>query len=165
MVLVVDKHKKPCNTISEAYARRLLFKKQAVIHDALSVGEIPNNFNFFTDKVLVISAKGRGSRQMCKVNKYGFSRTSAKASKSVKGFQTGDIVKAIVPKGLKKGEYLGKVAVRSNGYFNIQTKTKTIQGIGFEYCHIIQRGDGYSYSYKECDSSSGKNNRVSIAKI
>ena len=134
-------------------------------YDALSVGEIPNNFNFFTDKVLVISAKGRGSRQMCKVNKYGFSRTSAKASKSVKGFQTGDIVKAIVPKGLKKGEYLGKVAVRSNGYFNIQTKTKTIQGIGFEYCHIIQRGDGYSYSYKECDSSSGKNNRVSIAKI
>ncbi len=32
MVLVVDKHKKPCNTISEAYARILLFKKQAVIH-------------------------------------------------------------------------------------------------------------------------------------
>ena len=32
MVLVVDKHKKPCNTISEAYARMLLFKKQAVIH-------------------------------------------------------------------------------------------------------------------------------------
>ena len=134
-------------------------------YDALSVGEIPNNFNFFTDKVLVISAKGRGSRQMCRMDKYGFPRTSAKASKSVKGFQTGDIVKAIVPKGLKKGEYLGKVAVRSNGYFNIQTKTKTIQGIGFEYCHIIQRGDGYSYSYKECDSSSGKNNRVSIAKI
>ena len=32
MVLVIDKHKKPCNTISEAYARVLLFKKQAVIH-------------------------------------------------------------------------------------------------------------------------------------
>lgn len=32
MVLVVDKHKKPCNTISNAYARILLFKKQAVIH-------------------------------------------------------------------------------------------------------------------------------------
>ena len=134
-------------------------------YDALSVGEIPNNFNFFTDKVLLISAKGRGSRQMCKVNKYGFPGTKPKGSKLVEGFQTGDIVKAIVPKGLKKGEYLGKVAVRSNGYFNIQTKTKTIQGIGFEYCHIIQRGDGYSYIYKECDSSSGKNNRVSIAKI
>ena len=32
MVLVIDKHKKPCNTISNAYARVLLFKKQAVIH-------------------------------------------------------------------------------------------------------------------------------------
>ena len=134
-------------------------------YDALSVGEVPTKFNFLTDKVLQISAKGRGSRQMCRVDKYGFPRTSAKASKTVKGFQTGDIVKAIVPKGLKKGEYFGKVAVRSNGYFNIQTKAKTIQGIGFEYCHIVQRSDGYLYSYKECDFLSAMNSRVSIAKI
>jgi len=32
MVLVVDKRKRPCNTISAAYARILLFSKQAVIH-------------------------------------------------------------------------------------------------------------------------------------
>lgn len=83
------------------------------------------------------------------MDKYGFPRTAPKGSKSVKGFQTGDMVKAIVPKGLKKGEYLGKVAVRSSGYFDILTKTKKIQGVGFEYCHIIQRSDGCSYSYKE----------------
>ena len=119
-------------------------------YDALSVGEIPNKFNFLTNKILLISAKGRGSRQMCRVNKYGFPRTSPKGSKLVEGFQTGDMVKAIVPTGLKKGgEYLGKVAVRSSGYFNIQTKTKTIQGIGHKYCHIIQRSDGYLYDYKE----------------
>ena len=118
-------------------------------YDALSVGEIPNKFNFYTDKILVISAKGRGSRQMCRVDKYGFPRAKPKGSKLVEGFQTGDMVKAIVPKGLKKGEYLGRVAVRSNGYFNIQTKTKTIDGIGHQYCHIIQRSDGYLYSYKE----------------
>ena len=118
-------------------------------YDALSVGEIPSKFNFLTDKVLVISAKGRGSRQMYRVDRYGFPRASAKASKSVKGFQTGDIVKAVVTEGSKQGEYLGKVAVRSSGYFNIQTKTQVVQGIGFEYCHIIQRGDGYLYSYKE----------------
>lgn len=118
-------------------------------YDALSVGEVPIKFIFLADKVLVISAKGRGSRQMCRVDKYGFPRTSAKASKSVRGFQTGDMVKAIVPSGLKQGVYLGKVAVRSSGYFNIQTKTKTIQGIGHQYCHIIQRSDGYSYNYKE----------------
>ena len=119
-------------------------------YDALSVGEIPNKFNFLTNKILLISAKGRGSRQMCRVDKYGFPRTSPKGSKLVEGFQTGDMVKAIVPTGLKKGgEYLGKVAVRSSGYFNIQTKTKTIQGIGHKYCHIIQRSDGYLYNYKE----------------
>jgi HNH endonuclease len=145
-------------------------------YDALSVGEVPNKFNFCTDKVLIISAKGRGSRQMCSMNRYGFPRTSAKASKSVEGFQTGDIVKAIIPKGSKAGEYLGKVAVRSSGYFDIQTKTKKIQGVGFEYCHIIQRSDGYSYNYNERDFLSAilasalqakrsKNNRASVARI
>ena len=145
-------------------------------YDALSVGEVPNKFNFCTDKVLIISAKGRGSRQMCSMNRYGFPRTSAKASKSVNGFQTGDIVKAVVTKGSKKGEYLGRVAVKSDGYFNIQTKTKKIQGVGFEYCHIIQRSDGYSYNYNERDFLSAilasalqakrsKNNRASVARI
>lgn len=86
-------------------------------YDALSVGEVPNKFNFLTDKILQISAKGRGSRQMCRVDKYGFPRTSAKAFKSVRGFQTGDIVKVIIHAGLKAGEYLGKVAVRSSGFF------------------------------------------------
>ena len=92
-------------------------------YDALSVGEVPNKFNFLTDKILLISAKGRGSRQMCRVDRYGFPRTSAKALKSVYGFQTGDMVKAIVPTGLKQGEYLGRVAVRSRGSFDIRTKS------------------------------------------
>ena len=117
-------------------------------YDALSVGEIPTKFNFFTDKILVVSAKGRGARQMCSMNKYGFPRTSAKTSKSVYGFQTGDMVKAIVPTGSKTGEYLGKVAVRSRGYFDIQTKTKRIQGIWHKHCHIVQRCDGYLYNYE-----------------
>ena len=119
-------------------------------YDALSVGEVPNKFNFLTDKILVISAKGRGSRQMCSMDKYGFPRTSPKGSKSVKGFQTGDIVKAIVTKGSKIGEYLGRVAVRFSGSFDIQTKAKTIKGLRYKHFRLIQRGDGYSYNYKEC---------------
>ena len=137
------------------YNREKLGLSKQHYYDALSVGEVPNNFNFLTDKILVISARGRGSRQMCSVNKYGFPRTKPKGSKFVEGFQTGDMVKAIVPNGSKAGEYLGRVAVRFSGKFNIQTKTKTktktIEGIGYKYCHLIQRGDGYSYSYKECD--------------
>ena len=129
------------------------------------MGEVPTKFNFYTDKVLQISAKGRGSRQMCRVDRYGFPRAKPKGSKIVKGFQTGDIVKAVVTKGLKQGEYLGKVAVRSKGSFNIQTRTQVIQGVGYKYCHLIQRCDGYLYDYKECDFLSAINNRVSIAKI
>ena len=120
-------------------------------YDALFVGKVPSKFNFLTDKILVISAKGRGSRQMCSMDKYGFPRTSAKGSKTVEGFQSGDMVKAVVTKGKKQGEYLGRVAVRSNGYFDIQTKTQVIQGICHKYCHIIQRCDGYLYSYKKID--------------
>ena len=134
-------------------------------YDSLSVGEIPTKFNFLTDKVLIISAKGRGSRQMCRMDSYGFPRTSAKASKTVKGFQTGDIVKAVVPFGLRQGEYLGKVAVRSSGYFDIQTRTQVVQGIGYKYCHIVQRSDGYSYDYKERDFLLDMNNRVSVADL
>ena len=86
---------------------------------------------------------------MCRVDRYGFPRTSAKALKSVKGFQSGDMVKVIVPNGLKQaGEYLGKVAVRSRGCFDIQTKTKTIEGIWHKYFRIVQRGDGYLYNYE-----------------
>ena len=118
-------------------------------YDALSVGEIPNNFNFLTDKILIISAKGRGSRQMCRMDSYGFPQTSAKASKTVKGFQSGDMVKAIVPKGSKQGIYLGRVAIRHKGSFNIRTKSGLVKDISYKYCHIIQRGDGYLYSYKE----------------
>lgn len=133
-------------------------------YDALSVGNA-QNYRFLTDKVLVISAKGRGSRQMCRMDRFGFPRTSPKGGKSVKGFQTGDIVKAVVPSGLKRGEYLGRVIIRSSGSFNIETKGNTIQGIGHKYCRIIQRNDGYSYNYKERDFLSAMGNRVSVARV
>jgi hypothetical protein len=37
---------------------------------------------------LIITAKGRGSRQKCRMNQYGFPRTCPKKHKRVKGFQT-----------------------------------------------------------------------------
>ena len=134
------------------YNRDSLGLSKQHYYDALSVGNI-QDYKFLTDKILVISAKGRGSRQMCRMDKYGFPKTKPKGSKIVKGFQTGDIVKAVVTKGLKKGlkkgKYLGRVAVKSDGFFNIRTKTQLIQSIKYKYCHIIQRGDGYSYNYEK----------------
>ena len=141
------------NTISYAawmtkYNRNELGLPKEHYYDALSVGNI-QDYKFLTDKILQISAKGRGSRQMCRMDKYGFPRTSAKASKSVKGFQTGDMVKAIVPSGSKAGEYLGRVIIKSSGRFKIAYNNYIVDGIGYKYCRLIQRGDGYSYNYKE----------------
>lgn len=99
------------------------------------------------DKVhpLLIKSCGHGSRQMCRMDKYGFVRTGPKEAKSIKGYQTGDIVKAIVTKGSKAGTYVGRVAVRTTGSFNITTAKGTTQGISFKYCRAIQHLDGYSY--------------------
>lgn len=99
-----------------------------------------------TLKALQIKAEGRGSRQKCRVNKYGFPRTSAKSTKRVYGFCTGDFVRAVVPKGKKQGSYSGRVAVRTTGNFNLTQLKKTIQGINHRYCRLVQRSDGYSYS-------------------
>ncbi|MEW6733810.1 MAG: RNA-guided endonuclease IscB [Acidobacteriota bacterium] len=94
---------------------------------------------------LQIKATGHGNRQMCRVDRFGFPRTSAKASKKVFDYQTGDIIKAIVTSGKKIGSYLGKVAVRASGCFNVTTKDRTIQGISYRYCKLVQACDGYCY--------------------
>ena len=95
---------------------------------------------------LLIKANGHGNRQMCLPDKYGFPRTSAKGKKCVQGFQTGDLVKAVVPTGKKQGTYWGRVAVRSTGSFNITTSTQTIQGVSYRHCQMLHRSDGYSYT-------------------
>lgn len=68
--------------------------------------------------------------------------------KRLQGFQTGDMVKAIVTKGKKIGTYIGRVAVRASGSFNIQTAECIVQGINHRYCTLIQRSDGYGYSLR-----------------
>jgi hypothetical protein len=94
---------------------------------------------------LNISATGHGSRQMCRVNKYGFQRTNAKQNSRVHGFTTGDIIIANVPNGKKQGIHTGRVAVRANGYFNITTDNATIQGVNYKHCQTIHGRDGYHY--------------------
>jgi len=97
---------------------------------------------------LLIKAQGHGSRQFTKPNASGFPRTSAKArSPFVRGFKTGDLVKASVPTGLKAGIHVGRVAVRKTGSFNISTNTSTVQGISHRYCEKIHCADGYNYNF------------------
>ncbi|MGK7873222.1 MAG: RNA-guided endonuclease IscB [Xenococcaceae cyanobacterium] len=117
--------------------------------DAACVGKsTPEKLIVGVQKPLLISAKGHGARQSCRTNKYGFPIRHCSRHKIHKGFQTGDIVKAVVTKGKKIGTYVGRVATRATGSFNISTKCGLVQGISYKYCKPVQRKDGYAYHFQ-----------------
>jgi 5-methylcytosine-specific restriction endonuclease McrA len=120
--------------------------------------------------VLSIKATGRGSYQRTRLTKYGFPRGYLTRSKSAFGFHTGDMVKAVVTKGKKSGTWLGRVAIRASGSFNIQTAVcKTgnglVQGIHHRFCTLIQRADGYGYSWTKIASTSARTNTQGDAEM
>jgi hypothetical protein len=79
------------------------------------------------------------------MDKYSFPRTSAKGPRTVKGFRTGDVVRANILTGKYAGKYTGRIAVRSKGSFVISTNGTKFD-IHHRYCSIIYRADGYSVS-------------------
>ncbi len=114
--------------------------------DAACVGQsTPEKLIIKGVKPLLIKACGHGTRQSCRTNKYGFPIRHCERKKIHFGFQTGDIVKAIVTKGKKVGEYIGRIATRATGSFNISTKDSLVEGISHKYCKTIHKKDGYSY--------------------
>ncbi len=115
--------------------------------DAAAVGSsTPERLSVQHVHPLFIQATGWQRRQMCLMNGAGFPRTKAKQHSRVKGFRTGDVVRATVPSGKKAGCYEGRVAVRASGSFNITTPHETVQGINARYCRILHHQDGYTYA-------------------
>ncbi len=116
--------------------------------DACCVGEsTPNHLHFKTKEVLFIKAKGRGSRSRTNLDKYGFPRGYLARQKFFFGFQTGDMIKAVVLRGKYKGVWFGEVSCRKTGSFDIKGKDgkRIAQGINYKYIQVIQRFDGYTY--------------------
>ncbi len=114
--------------------------------DAVCVGATtPEQLIVSGIKPLLITAKGHGTRQQCRTNKFGFPVRYCSRNKFHKGFQTGDIVKAVVTSGNKVGTYVGRVATRATGSFNISAKGGLIQGISHKYCKQIHKKDGCAY--------------------
>ncbi|MHB1762625.1 MAG: RNA-guided endonuclease IscB [Acidimicrobiales bacterium] len=113
--------------------------------DALCVGEVDGVVSY-PAQVVVARATGRGTYQRTRPDKCGFPRLRLPRTKLVHGFQTGDLVRAVVPKGKHAGVHVGRVAVRSSGSFNIATTTGLIQGFNHRYCTILQRADGWGWS-------------------
>ena len=134
-------------------------KKQRIDHelpkehyyDACYVGEsTPEYLKIDTRYIEVWSAKGRGTRQMCNVNKFGFPISHRTRQKQFFCFQTGDLVRADIPKGKYAGSWTSRVAIRSSGYFDLKDGSgKRIgQGISHRHFKLMQHNDGWHYEKK-----------------
>ena len=113
--------------------------------DAACVGAV-SGLEAWNVQTLRIKATGRGSYQRTRLDSQGFPRSYLTRSKTVHGFRTGDLVRAIVPSGKNAGTHTGRVAVRASGSFNIQTGSDTIQGINWKRCRRAMPDDGYTYT-------------------
>ncbi|MGB9887086.1 MAG: RNA-guided endonuclease IscB [Moorellales bacterium] len=116
--------------------------------DACCVGEsTPEGLRAGFQQVLVVKACGHGRRCRANVDRFGFPVSYAPRRKSYMGFRTGDLVRAVVPRGKYAGVHVGRVAVRFRPSFKLN---------GFDvhpkYLTILQRSDGYEYGYRAAHS-------------
>jgi 5-methylcytosine-specific restriction endonuclease McrA len=113
--------------------------------DALCVGNLAG-VDMGRQRTLSIVALGRGRYQRTLVGDSGFPRGYFMRQKRVRGFSTGDLVRAVVPEHLKtRGIHMARAAVRATGSFRVGK----VDGINAKYCHLLQRSDGYEYTLKE----------------
>jgi hypothetical protein len=113
--------------------------------DACCVGtSTPDSLVFKANSVLEIKSKGRGQHCRTNLDRYGFPRGYLSRQKYFFGFQTGDMVAAIVAKGKYAGRHTGEVLCRKSGSFDV----KTVEGritTNYRNCELKQRFDGYRY--------------------
>jgi hypothetical protein len=97
-------------------------------------------------KPLIISAKGRGTHQVVRTDKYGFPRGKAGRIKRIHGFSTGDLVKLNQPKGKYAGTTIARLAgIRATGTLDIKTPVGKISASWKKFA-LIQRNDGFDYA-------------------
>jgi len=114
--------------------------------DAACIGQsTPKHLETSQVRPLLIEATGHGNRQMCGVDEHGFPIRHRQRHKVHCGYQTGDLVRAVVPKGARAGTHVGRVLARASGSFDLRTKAGRLAGISYRYCRPIHRNDGYSY--------------------
>ena len=113
--------------------------------DAACVGaSTPEPLGVEDVRPLLIKACGHGKRNRCGTDAYGFPVRHAPRKKSEKGFRTGDIVRADIPKGKHQGKHTGRVAIRFGQNFQIGKVS-----VHPRHCRAIHRADGYAYSLGE----------------
>ncbi|GJL52939.1 MAG: hypothetical protein NPIRA02_00710 [Nitrospirales bacterium] len=97
-------------------------------------------------KPLTITARGRGSRQVVKMNRFGFPRTKAGRVKRFRGFQTGDLVQLTQPNGKYAGRWIGALSsIRCTGKLDFRTTRGIVTAPASRFT-LLQRSEGYTYS-------------------
>ncbi len=118
-------------------------------YDALCVGaSTPAAFARLSAYVQVWSAKGRGNRQRCRTDKHGFPIRHLSRQKNHFGFQTGDLVRAVIPRGKYTGTWTGRATVKARGSIVIATEIAVNPETSYHHCRVLQRGDGWQYTQR-----------------
>jgi 5-methylcytosine-specific restriction endonuclease McrA len=93
---------------------------------------------------LLIKATGHGTRQMCGTDRYGFPLRHRPRAKTFQGWQTGDLVRAVIPSGKYAGTHTGRISIRHRPSFRLN-------GVDVhpKYLTRLQWADGYDYSVRK----------------
>ena len=127
-------------------------------YDALCVGEsTPATFMGLPAYIPIWSAKGRGNRQRCRTDPHGFPiRHLSRHKQHHGGFQTGDLVQAVIPRGKYTGTWTGRATVKASGQIRIVTSTGVHPTTSHRHCRALQRGNGWVYTQKPSNQERGQ---------
>ncbi|WP_407838605.1 RNA-guided endonuclease IscB [Streptomyces sp. DSM 116496] len=118
--------------------------------DALSVGflahERGDELVRAPAQILVVTSTGRGAYARTTPDRFGFPRLRRPRAKILNGYATGDLVRAVVPRGAWVGTWLGRIAVRTSGQHRLTTLTCRFD-VSYRNLTLLQRADGYSYGF------------------
>ena len=113
--------------------------------DAVCVGHV-DELILRTHQPLAIRCKGQGGRQKAALNKHGYP-IRHNPLRPILGWSTGDIVLATITSGKYRGEYIGRIAPKSNGNCTFTPNGCKAFSSSLKYMTRIHCKDGYEYGF------------------
>ncbi|MBO0735762.1 MAG: hypothetical protein J2P48_04230 [Alphaproteobacteria bacterium] len=105
--------------------------------------------------VLQISCAGREAHRRTRLSGHRFPRGDLMRAGRVRGFQAGDIGRAIVPGGKKADVIIGRARMRTTGNFSVQTTGSVTRATGWRYCRVLlHAGDATAARNSKASASS-----------